>query len=309
MMAAWQPGTLPQKLWEGFAENVKKMSGGRLLIEALPGGSIVAPTESLDAVASGVLDGQQGGTAYWAGKDAAFALLGDLMGGWENPNNAQMWLEYGGGLPLARELYRKYGLHYVGPVMYGVESIPSKKPIRTMAEFKGVKMRAPVGMEQDILKQMGVAPVSLPGSEVYTALERGVVDATDWGTLSMNQDLGYHKLAKYPLYPGFHSMPVNEVSVNLKKWNALPDDFKLIVEVATRDLNRDMVQQHFLADQKVAREAKQLGFEPISWSEADRKKYRDIAQGVWKQWATRSELAKKIHDSQIAFLRQVGVVS
>ncbi len=308
MMSLWGAGTLPQKLNEKFAERVKLMSGGRLLIEALPGGSIVAPTESLDAVASGVLDAQQAGTGYWPGKDAAFSLLGDLQGGWENPRQAQEWLEYGGGKELVRELYAKFNAHFVTGIWYGAESLVSKKPLRTLADFKGLKIRAPVGMGQDIFTILGAAPVNLPGSEVYTSLERGVVDASDWGTLSMNQDLGYHKLAKYPSYPGFHSMPMGDVAVNMKRWNALPEDLKLIVEVAARDFSREMVELNGLEDIRVATEAASLGVEPISLSPEERRKFREIARGVWKQYAGRSEMAKRVYDSQMAFMTKLGLL-
>lgn len=308
MMSLWGAGTLPQKLNEKFAERVKLMSGGRLLIEALPGGSIVAPTESLDAVASGVLDAQQAGTGYWPGKDAAFSLLGDLQGGWENPRQAQEWLEYGGGKELVRELYAKFNAHFVTGIWYGAESLVSKKPLRTLADFKGLKIRAPVGMGQDIFTILGAAPVNLPGSEVYTSLERGVVDASDWGTLSMNQGLGYHKLAKYPSYPGFHSMPMGDVAVNMKRWNALPEDLKLIVEVAARDFSREMVELNGLEDIRVATEAASHGVEPISLSPEERRKFREIARGVWKQYAGRSEMAQRVYDSQMAFMTKLGLL-
>jgi TRAP-type mannitol/chloroaromatic compound transport system substrate-binding protein len=308
MMSLWGAGTLPQKLNEKFAERVKVMSGGRLLIEALPGGSIVAPTESLDAVMSGVLDAQQGGTGYWPGKDAAFSLLGDLQGGWEHPYQAQEWMEYGGGKELVRELYAKYNVHFVTGIWYGNETLVSKRPIRTLADFKGLKKRAPVGMGQDIYSRLGAAPVNLPGSEVYTALERGVVDASDWGTLSMNQDLGYHKLARYPTYPGFHSMPMGDVAVNAKRWNALPDDLKEIVEVAARDFSREMVELNGLEDIRVANEAPGLGFEPISLSPEERRKFREIAREVWKEYASRSPMAKRVYDSQTAFLKKLGLL-
>ena len=118
----------------------------------------------------------------------------------ETPEQMRQWLDNGGGLELARELYGRYNVFFVGGVWYGAESLVSKKPIRKLTDFKGVKIRAPQGIGQDIFQILGSAPVNLPGSEVYTALERGVVDASDWGTLSMNQDLGYHKLAPYPIY-------------------------------------------------------------------------------------------------------------
>ncbi len=308
MMSLWGAGTLPQKLNEAFAERVKQMSAGRLEIEALPGGSIVAPTESLDAVSSGVLDAQQGGTGYWPGKDAAFSLLSDLQGAWENPRQAQEWLEYGGGKELARELYARYNVYFVTGVWYGTECLVSKKPLRTLADFKGLKLRAPVGMGQDIFARLGAAPVNLPGSEVYTALERGVVDASDWGTLSMNEELGYHKLAKYPSYPGFHSMPMGDVAVNMKRWNALPEDLKLIVEVAARDFSREMVELNGLEDIRVAREAKKRGIEPIDLSPQERRKFRELARQIWSQYAGRSPMAQRVYDSQIRFLQQLGLL-
>ncbi len=308
MMSLWGAGTLPQKLNEKFAERVKVMSAGRLVIEALPAGSIVAATESLDAVSSGVLDAQQGGTGYWPGKDAAFSLLGDLQGSWEYPRQAQNWLEYGGGKELVRELYARYNVYFVTGIWYGAESLVSKRPIRVLEDFKGLKMRAPVGMGQDIFSRLGAAPVNLPGSEVYTSLERGVVDASDWGTLSMNQDLGYHKLARYPTYPGFHSMPMGDVAVNMKRWNALPDDLKAIVEVAARDFSREMVELNGLEDIRVANEAAKLGFEPISLPAEERRKFRELARSVWKEYSSRSPMAQRVYDSQIAYLQKLGLL-
>jgi TRAP-type mannitol/chloroaromatic compound transport system substrate-binding protein len=308
MQSYWQSGTLPQNLFEDFGKRVKELSGGRLSVEALATNAVVAPPESLDAVASGVLDGQNGGPAYFTGKDAAFALLGDPQGAFENPYQFQMWMYYGGGSELARELYANYGVHFVGGVWYGMESLVSKRPLRTLADFKGLKIRAPQGMSGEIFKLLGAAPVQLPGSEVYTALERGVIDASDWGTLSMNEDLGYHKLARYPSYPGFHSMPMGEISINKAKWDALPPDLKAVLDAATREYAMAMIQRNHLADVKVAVDAGQLGFDAIDMPAADRQRFREIARGVWKEYAARSPMAQKIHDSQVAFLKQLGLL-
>ena len=308
MQSYWQSGTLPQQLFEGFAKRVEALSGSRIKVEAMPTNSVVAPPEALDAVGAGVLDGQNGGPAYFTGKDAAFALLGDPQGAFETPYQFQMWMEYGGGNELARELYSNYDVHFVGGVWYGPECLVSKKPLRTLADFKGVKIRAPQGMSGEIFSLLGAAPVQLPGSEVYTALERGVVDASDWGTLSMNEDLGYHKLAKYPTYPGFHSMPMGEISINMKRWQALPPELKAAVEAATREYAREMIQRNELADRKVAVEADRRSFEAIDLGPEDRQKFREIARGVWKVYASRSPMAQKVYDSQVAFLQQLGLL-
>ncbi len=308
MQSLWQSGTLPQELFEQFAQQVAQISGGRLVVDALAINTVVASPESLDAVAAGVLDGQHSGSAYFTGKDAAFALIGDPQGAFDNPYQMQMWLEYGGGKALARELYAAHGVHYVGGVWYGVESMVSKKPVRTLADLKGLKIRAPQGMSGEIFSRLGAAPVQLPGSEVYTALERGVVDASDWGTLSMNDDLGYHKLAKYPSYPGFHSMPMADVAINKAKWDALPDDLKAIVEAATHEFARTMIQRNYLADTAIAVDAGKRGFEPIDLSPEERQRFREVAREVWKGYAARSPMAQKVYDSQVAFLRRLGLL-
>ncbi len=308
MMSVWQAGTVPFKVFEQFAEDVKKKSGGRLIIQPAPGGSIVATSEALDAVSSGVLNAEYGCGGYAAGKDPAFALLNDPQGGFESPKQMRDWLEHGGGLALARELYQRFNAFFITGTWYGVESLVSKKPLSGVVDFKGLKIRAPVGIGQDIFKLLGAAPVNIPGSEVYTSLERGVVDASDWSTLSMNQELGYHKLAKYPTYPGFHSMPMGEMAMNLKKWNTLPDDLKTLLEASVKEFSNNLVERTRVDDERVAKDAKALGIEPINWSVEERRKFRSLARGVWKQYASRSDMAKKINDSQVAYLAKLGLL-
>ena len=308
MMALWQAGTVPFKVFEQFAADVKTKSQGRLVIEPLPAGSVVAPAEALDAVTSGVLDAEYGCGGYAAGKEPALALLTDPQGAFASPEQMAQWMDQGGGLQLAREAYQRFKIYYIAGTWYGKESLVSKKPLRGIADFKGLKIRAPVGIGQDIFKLLGAAPVNIPGSEVYTSLERGVVDASDWSTLSMNHELGYHKLAKYPTYPGFHSMGMAEISMNLKKWNTLPDDLKSLLESSVKEFSRNLVARNRAEDEKVAQQAKSLGFEPIAWSAEEQRKFRNVAREVWKQYAARSEMAKKINDSQVAFLKKAGLL-
>ena len=304
----WQAGTLPHQVFKEFAQRVTERSEGRLTIEPLALGAVVSSTESLDAVSAGILQAQHSGPAYFTGKDAAFALLSDPQGGFETPEQMRQWLDNGGGLQLARELYGRYNVFFVGGVWYGAESLVSKKPIRKLTDFKGVKIRAPQGIGQDIFQILGAAPVNLPGSEVYTALERGVVDASDWGTLSMNQDLGYHKLAPYPIYPGYHSMPMADFSVNMNAWNALPDDLKALVVEEVGIFTTEMIERNRAADESIVAQADELGFEAIDLPADERRKFRQIAQGVWKEYAARSPMAQRIYDSQVAYLKQLGLL-
>ena len=169
-------------------------------------------------------------------------------------------------------------------------------------------MRVPEGLGAEVWRRAGAGVVTLPGSEVYTALERGVIEAADWGTLGMNQDLGYHKIAGFPLYPGFHSMPSAEIAVAMPKWNALPKDLQLMLEVATRDFARDMIQRVAVEDYKAAEAAKSQGVELVNWSTEERKKFRKLAEAAWADWAKKSPMAKRVYDSQMAFLKKLALI-
>ncbi len=308
VQSIWQAGSINQDVFIRFCERVGAMSGGRLVIEPLPVGAVVAYNETLDAVSAGILDGQNGGSGYFSGKDAAFALLADLNGGYETPRQLLMWLEYGGGMELARELYAQYGLYFIGGVPWAAESIPAKRPLRTIEDFRGVKIRTPEGMAQEIFAAIGAAPVNLPGAEVYTALERGVVDAADWGSIGMNDELGFHQTAPYPLFPGFHSMPITDVAVRQERWDELPDDLKRIVTLAVRTFALDMMETIAMQDAAVIRDADAKGIELIRWSDADRSAFRDEARKVWAEYGSRSEMAGRIYESHLAFLAQIGLL-
>lgn len=308
IQSLWQAGSINQTVFERFAENLGKASGGRLEVTPLPVGAIVAHNETLEAVGSGILEGQHTAPVYFAGRDAAFGLLGDLNAAYEDPYQMTQWIYTGGGLELARDLYEDYNLYYVGPVLWGMESIPLKKKVETLADLQGVKLRMPEGPASDLFNKVGASPVNIPGSEVYTSLERGVIDGTDWGTLAMNEDLGFHQIAKFPIYPGLHSMPVGEVAINLDTWNALPDDLKQIVELAVRSFNLDMIETLAAADMETRQKLAGTDVEIVEWSPEERRKLREAASEVWKDYASRSEKAGKIYDSHMDFLKKLGLL-
>jgi TRAP-type mannitol/chloroaromatic compound transport system substrate-binding protein len=302
----WQPGTVNQGAFERFAQNVTEKSGGRIEIEALPVDAIVPPGEMLDALAANIIQGTNGGIGYYVGKDPAFALLADFNAGYESPEQLTDWFYEGGGNEIARDLYAQYGAHFIGPVLWGAESIPSKMPLRNIKDFSGVKMRAPEGMGAAIWNKLGVGVSTLPGTEVYTALERGKVEATDWGTLGMNDELGYGAIAEYAIYPGIHSMPASDVAINLDLWNELPDDLKQVLEEATIAFNQDSIQANRELDESFV--AKREPTTLIAWGPEERRELREVAQEVWAEWAEKSEMAQRIYDSHVAYMKQIGLL-
>jgi TRAP-type mannitol/chloroaromatic compound transport system substrate-binding protein len=268
--------------------------------------AVVPPGEMLDAVTANIIQCMNGGTGYFVTKDPAFALLADFNAGYENTEQLTDWFYQGGGIDIARDLYAQYGTYYVGPVLWGAESIPSKMPLRNVRDFHGVKMRSPEGMGAAIWRKLGVGVSTLPGTEVYTALERGKVEATDWGTLGMNDELGYDDIAPYAIYPGVHSMPASDVALNMDVWNGLPDDLKQVLQEATVAFNQDSIKANRELDESFA--AKRDPSTLVKWGAEERRELREVAQEVWAEWAEKSEMAKRIYDSHVAYMKEHGLL-
>ena len=189
---------LTYKAFQDFCERLKVNTNGRLVIEPFAAGAVTGVFETLDAVGAGVLQAHSSWPGYFTGKDAGLAVISDFVFGYQHPHQAEAWFHHRGGMQMLREAYAKYNVYPVGVSWWGVESIVSKKPIHTMDDFKGVKFRSPQGMTAEILTKLGASIVVLPGGEVFSALDKGVVDAADWATISMNERMGFHGVAKNP---------------------------------------------------------------------------------------------------------------
>ncbi len=297
------------KLMVEWAERVNKMSNGRVAIEMLPVGSIVKHTETLDAVSAGILDGHMTATGYFSGKDPAFGLLGNTVGAWSDPNEMLLFIEFGGGRELYERLLEPYGLQFIGAAATGLESFVSKKPLDGVADLKGLKMRAPEGMVQSVFAAAGASPVSLPTSEVFTSLDKGVIDAADYTVFSTNHQQGMHKIASHPVYPGFHSMPVLEVSMNKETWDEMPEDLQAIMRVSVRDFARQMTSVLKLKDQAAVAEAMADPNITIhDWPASERNKFRAIAQQQWEVFSQKSPNAKIVYDAISKFLSENGML-
>ncbi len=296
-------------LKQEWASRVKDMTGGRVEIEMLPIGSVVKHTETLDAVGASVLDGHITATGYFSGKDPAFGLLGNTVGAWSAPEEMLLFIEHGGGKELYRELLEPYGVYFIGATATGLEAFVSKVPLNGVADLNGLKMRAPEGLVQAVFAAAGASPVNLPGSEVFTSLDKGVIDAADYTVFSTNHQQGMHDVAKHPVYPGFHSMPSVEVSINKETWDSLPADIQAIFDVSVRDFARQMVSKLRLADQQAVAEAqKDTGITVHDWSSEERNKFRSIARKEWEVFAAKSANARKVYDTLSAFLSENGML-
>jgi len=301
----WSAAELTYKIFSDFCARVKKLTDGKLEITPFPGGAVVGTFECLDAVSKNVLQAMNQWPGYWTGKDPAFASISDMIFAYSHPWEKDAWYHYKGGLQMLRDIYAKYNVYCVGVTWWGVESIPSKKPLRRLEDFKGLKFRVPHGMTADLMTKLGASVIILPGGEVYSALERGVVDATDWGTPSMNYRLGFHEVTKY-FIPKFHSMPDGDFCVNMDEWRKLPDDIKVTLEAAVREYAWDSVERVALDDIKAEAEMIKKGVTRIIWSDEEMRRIRAVTETIWDEWAAKNPLSKKAIDSQKAWLRELG---
>ncbi len=304
----WSAAELTYKVFQEFCANLTAATGGRLVIEPFAAGSVVGAFETLDAVSAGLLQAQSSWPGYFSGKDAGLAVLSDFVFGYDSPFQADAWYHYRGGLELLRSAYKPYNVYPVGVSWWGVESLVSKKELNTLEDFKGVNIRSPQGMTAEIFTKLGSNIVVLPGGEVFSALDKGVVDAADWGTVSMNERMGFSAVAPHPTKI-FHSMPAQEFSVNMDAWNALPDDLKAIVATATREWTIEQVQRVAVDDIRVTQELATKGITVNVWNGDRMKALRDLAQVTWAEWSQKTPLAKAAYDSHLAWLKELGQVA
>ncbi|MDN3556161.1 TRAP transporter substrate-binding protein [Halomonas maura] len=291
------------KIKEEWADKIETMTNGRVHIEILPINSVVGPTETLQAVSSGILQGHMTDPSYFSGQNPAFGMLGNLVGAWSDPYDFLEYMKYGGGEALYNELANPYGTQLISAATFPLESIPSTVPIESIDDFEGLKIRAPQGMVYNIFERIGATPVNLPGSEVYTGLEKGVIDAADSTVLSNNDAMGIHEFAPYPLYPGFHSMPMIAVSLNKEIWDGLPDELKTTLETAFDGMAYDLIARLKAQDLETLQALKDNpDVTPYDLSAEERKRFRQAAEQEWREWAGRNEMTQKVYDSATRFL-------
>ncbi|NRG19495.1 TRAP transporter substrate-binding protein [Rhizobiales bacterium] len=294
---------------QAFADDVERMSGGRVDIEMFFSASLVRATETFDAAVNGVLDGDMTGGAYQTGKNPAFQFVGDILGGYDTPWQMYSWLYYGGGLEKAQELYNANGMHFVGWWIPGQESLSSTSPLASVEDFKDWKFRSPPGIETEIFAALGASPIVMDFGEVFTALETKVIDGADASNIATNSEIGLYDIAKHATYPGFHSMPADHLAINKEVWDELPDDIRAIIEVAMEKLAFRDTLSHSLEMEKAAKRLAAGDVTLYDWNAEQRAAFRKFSRGKWEAWAEKSPEANILVSSHIDFMKELGLIS
>jgi TRAP-type mannitol/chloroaromatic compound transport system substrate-binding protein len=299
-----QPGYIA--IQESFIEGVEKMSGGRVKIKLFPSGALYPVKEGLEAVANGIVEIGMSTGFYFAGKLGKIGSMESGLPGAEHNAVERYGFFYERGfIDVVREAYKKHGVYYLAPNLSSPWELVSKVPLRGKADFKGKKIRGG-GIEAEWFKSMGGEGVFIGGSEVYTALATGVVDAVRWGSADQNLAKGFHEVAKYYIKPAPMPAPNNHIIVNQATWDKLPDDIKAIMDFAARQASLNYIAKGEANAAAALAELQKKGMTvvtipPKEWNEME----QDVRK-IWAKYGEDSPLAAKAVKMLNEYLKSLG---
>jgi len=308
MVTTWPP-KLPvlQTGAELFAKRVDECTDGRLKIKVYAGGELVPPLNTFDAVSAGTVEMGSAAAYYWAGKMPASQWFAAVPFGL-NAIGMSAWFHGGDGLKLWEETYAPFN---VIPRPGGSTGVQMggwfNKEIKGISDFKGLKMRIP-GLGGKVLSKAGGTVVLLAGGEIYTSLERGVIDATEWVGPLHDLRMGFYQAAKYYYYPGWHEPGTClELMINKKKYEALPKDLQMVIDFAAAESNiwtlSEFEARNGEALQTLVNKHKvQLKRFP----EKVLQDLRKLAEETLEEEANKSKQARKVHEAFKVFKEKIG---
>jgi len=288
-----------------LAALIGEMSGGRIRVKVYGAKELVPAFEVFDAVAQGTAEMGHGSAYYWKGKSEAAQFFSTVPFGM-TAQERNGWLYHGGGLAFWTKLYARFGLIPAPAGNTGVQMGGwFNKEIKSVADLKGLKMRIP-GLGGEVLKRAGGTPVNLPGGELFTALQSGAIDATEWVGPYNDLAFGLYKAAKYYYYPGFHEPGTTlEAVINQAAFEALPADLQSIVRNACKVVNQDMLAE-YTARNPVALQTllEKHGVDMRPYPNDVIAKLHQLAKEVVSELADKDEFSRKVYTSYRKFLRQ-----
>ena len=307
IQTSW-PGGIGLEIFKEWCNGIIEKTGGELAFQPFGAKDVVGEFQLFDAVKNGVLDAMNPFTIYWAGRMPASVFLTSYPLGLRYPHEWDVFYYGLGGLEIAREIFSRFDLHYVGPIHHGPNIIHSKVPIRSIDDFRGRKMRLPGGMVAELFQAAGAKTTLLPGSEIFPALEKGTIDVADYVGPAINYALGFHQVTDYISMgpPGFMSIyqPVDlmDLTVSKRSWNALSDQMRQFVEMEVHvysDLHHAKIQK---ADQEAWAKFIDAGTEVTRLTQDDVEAFTELAIPLWFKWANKDPDAARVFKIQLDYM-------
>ena len=302
MATSWGGGPLMELGAKAFAEKVGELTEGRVEIEVFPAGTLGKALKVSDTVKKGIAQAGHTWMGYDWGKDKTTVVFGGFAGSMDSERMLH-WLYEGGG----QELWREYREEKFGVVSFPLfirtaeAFLHSSKPVSSLDDLQGLKIRT-AGAWLEISATLGASPVTMPGGEVYTSLERGTIDATEWGTLYENITPGFHKIAKYVVIPGVHQ-PVApfELVLNKEAFEALSERDQALVELAAKLVTFESWLRIGHEDAKALKFFRDAGNEVIELDRETQLKTRQIATEWAEAQFGENAWFKRAYEHQLAY--------
>jgi TRAP-type mannitol/chloroaromatic compound transport system substrate-binding protein len=311
MSTAWPPSLdVMQGPALRLAKAVEETSGGRFRIEVFPGGQIMQPFECFDATSKGTIEAFMGPASYWLDKEPALEWFTTVPFGM-NPQGMAAWYHQGDGLRLWEEAYATFNLVprpsiSTAPQMAGW----FRKKINTIGDFKGLKMRIGTGLGGRVYARAGSTTVLTPAAEIYAALERGIIDASEWVGPHDDMVLGLHRTARYYYYPGWHEPGTTQgFGFNKKAYDALPVDLRRMLDHAAAAAQvyglTEFHAKNATALQRLKKEFKgKVDVLPIPVPVL--RDLKKLATEVIREQSEKTPMTRKVHASFTKFQALVG---
>ena len=289
-----------------LADILNTTSGGAVRMKIYEPGKLIAPSEILGAVSAGKVNSGFAASANWQGKMPAAAFFTSVPFGPE-ASEFMAWMYYGNGRKLHQEMYDTSG--------YNVHAIPCgmippetsgwfAKPINTVEDLKGLNMRF-YGLGANVMDKMGVGTVQIPPAEIFSALEKGAIDAAEFSLPQVDQMLGFQKIVKYNYFPGWHQQTsMQELLINKKVWNNMNEQQQALVETACKAVVADSLAEGEAKQFSVLANAKQNGVEIRYWSDEILSAYNKAWNEVVEEQSAKNEFFKKVWTDLDGFRKQ-----
>ncbi len=294
-----------------FAKLVTEASGGRLQVKAFTAGAITPAGKEFEAAIAGSVEAAHVSAGWAIGYVPAGVFYTSCVGGLTG-NQFMMWLD-NEGVDLAKELYRPVGVEFIEQLTIHPAEVwaHSNRALNSVEDIKGLKIRMGTTALNSIFEKMGAAPVFLPGGEIYEAAQRGIIDAFEYITPSLNWGMGFNEVTKYMyLSPSRSPSDAQSLFVNKKKWDELPDDLKRIVEMAAHQVSRQFFTEELLMDSEAIEQFKEYGTVVENIPQDIEQLMYDKAYEYYQEESAKDPDYAKIYNSTIRFAeicREFGI--
>ena len=305
MTSTWPPSISLIEADQAFVKAVNHLAKDKLKIKFFTGGTLMPSYEVFEAVSKGSIEASGDWSNYWAGKDRAFDALGAYPMGL-TPMDYFIWIFEGGGLELFQEAYGKFGMYYLVTGITPMEcGIRSNKPIKTLEDLKGMKIRMSGKTQGALLKDLGAAQVAMSGQEIYQAMQKGTIDGCEFSSPSSDWGMGFGEVTKYWAVPGWHQpASVMGVMINKASWDALDADLQETVKYAAKVATLEFMAKQYFDVIESTQKFVDKGIEINQYPQADLEQIQKLVNVHTIETAKENPMFKKVIDSQNEFRKK-----